>query len=1513
MKKLVALLLGGAMCATAIAGIAGCKPKTPAVEGREDPRAADAYTAYDYEGNVVGGYKTIADAITAVVDADLDFMEDEATEDGAEGGYVTKKDGSMHLFTNKKGVGDGTDDQYWYYQDGNKLAGYSGWDGDAAIDHLRNQKVTVNKVSDMGLTSLQSWNGFGLLNEVGQEDTTSNTPASWALSTAIDAGLIVFPSSMGGVQGTGMTRNTYDLDLSEVRITPPYEGEEDSVYAFIGFYLWHSQYVLAVGVGCDTSTGKWYEFQGTSRDDSFSDLEYNIGDCIMESTWNNDGYFTPNASEMQMKVETVKYYDEEFDENYYSIKLSVTLDGEEALAREYDDDYLHIYSSWDGIAANNDYMFIAGLDVKNKVVSGAKVGNVDYFNGAKFENLCVTGAKIYFPTEEEFDNDDLGFELNPDLRGTEQDFLLANSETASGAYAYTILSNYACTSYEGRDSVDYYSFHFDGDPVGETEIGGQLKEYQDAIDSLREMTVDNVQDYLETYEEVTGWYGKDKDHAESTLKPIHLNLLDFTAYEEARSVYEDSMKLTDAGKAVRDDLDALGLFAAPNAAYPYGGWTANGSPAEGKRYVWDDALKFHEINERFLALDPEEQSKIIKLSAGGQDAYDTWDLLYTTVKEYLDNTTYTSKSYTISKMGMSTTLATVTYTGEQALQTLFDVAFQIYSGEYHNDSRAVPIGTIDTDDNRNFYRAFHLLFLMNKMKDEGVEIPEGFTDTVYAQITSAARPQACADDINNYIYPVLTLAGDIYARQQRGEFVWLDAEMAEIINDHMVGFENFGDTGFAWNYANNKDLRDTNQYYEQYFGLPNAAGFFDSLKYVTDVVELCDDKAELNSKKLGYVADVIPLEQDPSQNGSDEAKAVVAKILALAKFEGYDYKGWTTENEDKTGYLYDTLKAFRTLVGERKELGLIDKAYVSAQIANAKLSSDQETAAKGNYEAWEAFSAEIAALEETETDFWTKQFTTLEAGYNKTNSVTLTGEQVLANIYEVVSLVKSGKVISNASFYGEKGAADQTTLTKTPDNTFYTAMWVARMVCFTLDCDVTLPADLTAGLTAIDYFTFYTQTYYPIMGTLRIAERIGKIGEDQIKKMEDFTDEEIAFLNEVWTDGYEQKGSLKTHWNGDGNKLSGWWQERSPKFVQDMGGTLKTDETNTRVKSYVEILSNFLEQNHYTIKANGWGTTAKEILGVSLSEDALALVAEFEKIGNLDVYDAKGWKAPDEAQDIKGYLYSEANYYKTTIKPMIDALDDDAAETVSLLVGIKNFEDWETLSEQILAFDAEKAEIEFDAADSDAQDAKSTTYTVGEALGELLEAIAKAAASGEKLGFDSGIDKGVSFRPYFFYFTLEGLDVEIPSVITDRMDAVKMDEAAAAKFEEDVKYIMTIMTIAKAISGEEGTDHKLTQDEIDMINANLVGKEKFVDGGFSYAYTVDTPTFGEPVSWHHKSKGYKRYFGFDTSKSFDYYQKLVINYLVEKYNATALKYNDTGKNPPADCVMGIAAEIVAQD
>lgn len=1508
MKKLAALLLGAAMVMTSVLGLAACNgdgkgpdkpgpdtpgpdtpgPDTPGpdkpgpgpvvdITRRTDPRDPEAYEAYDYQGNKVGSYKTIAAAINATVEADLDFMEDEETPVASKGGYVTKKGSDFRLFQNKKGFADGNDDQFWYYQDGTSLAGYNCWDATNGLSEIQNQKIIAHKISDQGLASIQTWNGYGLLDAQGQEISTTKTlPNTYELSAPMDAAVMAFTGEKKGVGGM-----RYELDLSETKITPAYEGVEEDVYAFFGYYAWQGYYVVANGLACNTLTGEWYPFRGTSRDDSFSDVIYNVDELdtpLMTSTWNKEGYWTCDTKTVEMEIKTTRNIDEVDGAEFWTDELTFKFDGKDGYRITIDDQMIGSFFPGNAVSPDNTYVFIAGLDIKSTEEledpgMPVKVKNTDYFNGAKFENLVVAEAAAYIPTAEELSDEDYGGTIDEALRGTWQDFVMANEEYTAGSFAYTILQNYTFTSYEGKDSVDYYSFSFDRPTVSENELGGKLKDYQEKIDSLSGMTVDNVKDYLDDYNEVAGWYGADDSHtgAQGILQQ-YLLLLDFTAFKDAQEVYRNSFKLTEEAQAVLTDLETLSIL----TNYPYKGWTA-AEDEDVTGYLWSEAQKFGKIYERYQKLPKEDQNAILRLYAGTEDEFNNWVDAYESIKAYLDGAGETS--YTIGHRDMNG--KSVTYNAEEALAKLFELGFKIWTTTY---TGAAEPNVMDSDNTDNYKDSFHLLFLMKKMEEKKVELPYFFEEVVYAQITRTARAENFAKDFNNYIYPVLTLAGQIYARQAEGEFVWLNEEIANVVNTYMVGFEDFTEAGFKWNRNNNRDLRDVETNYEYYFGLPNVSrDIYKSLEYVFAVVESCDPTAVRNNYKLGFTAKVTPLAEDPTKNGSEAAKATVSEITGFASLAAYDYKGWKTEGEDKTGYLYEDLTKFRALATKREGLTPLEKAYIAAQLTLA-----ENKAADTNFKAWETFSEEVTALEAS--GVWKLTFKTFAQATGK-DTKSYTAEEAFAELLHVAFKIKTEGLTENAGGDTAKvGVLDV-------NSNFNSAARLVSFYDFFMRNEAVLPTFVTGITDALGVPAYYNEFFYPLSGMVRIAVRIDS---GDITKMEEFSDEELEFLNEYWVSTYELKGILKSHWYANG-KHFGWidWK-LTGQFTAMLGGTL---EGKTLPNQYADILNALLQKSGYQVNElnHNWGVTATEIFDTTFSKEVLEVVAEFDKIGSLDTYKTLGWKSSDGT--VKGYLYNEAEYYENTIKAMIAKLDENGQEDLATLVGADNLADWEALAPAILAFNEEQAKTVIHAAESDNQNAKQKDYTVGESLGVLLQAIADANAAGQKLGFDNGINEGVSFRPYFFYFALEELEVEIPDVIVERFEAVKMEATKAELFEEDLHYIITVMRLAKAIT--DNPEYQLTADDVAMINAYLVGKEKFVDGGFAYAFETDSKYTADVMSWHGKSKGYKSYFGL--TEDFNVYQSLVIGYLVDNYDATAIHYNKAGA--PADCYMGIEKPI----
>jgi len=513
-------------------------PVTPKeyVATKQDNRS-DAYEAHGIDGTVIGSYKTIAAAINAAVDNDVEEEEF--------GSYVTKIGDATKLFVNHEGFRDNNDDQFWYYEDGNLLNAYNCWDGGSSILDLRNTNMITHQVSGFGTVSRQSWNSYGLLDAFG-EKYNDVSAQSYELSSTMDAAVLEFTARLEGI-----TALEYKMDLSQVKITPSYQGS-DKTYAFIGYYAWQDYYVIAMGMACDTSTGNWYEYLGTSRDDSFSDVEYNLGECLMTSTWNEAGYFVPDCNEVTMSIETKKLYDKEWDEYYQVDDMKINFANGTSFERYITDSVVNDKFPGYPLGYENSYVFTAGLDIKNKRVQGAYCENTDYFNGSTFENLIVTSAKAYVPTAEEMSDVDYGFSIDSTWRGKWHDILMANSDDTDGVFDYAILNTNVCVDYKKQNNCDVFSFTYTGKAASGNTLGSGLKEYQDKIDSLGDITAQTALDRQDDIDEIAEWLAE----GSTTVPQKYKNVLDFTNYYKAKQTLEDSA-LSPEGTAVLTSLKAL--------------------------------------------------------------------------------------------------------------------------------------------------------------------------------------------------------------------------------------------------------------------------------------------------------------------------------------------------------------------------------------------------------------------------------------------------------------------------------------------------------------------------------------------------------------------------------------------------------------------------------------------------------------------------------------------------------------------------------------------------------------------------------------------------------------------------------------------------------------------------------------------------------------------------------------------------------------------------------------------
>ena len=1479
MKKFVALLLGAAMSVTAVAGLSACKKKpveepdngnSVTITRRADPRAADAYEAYDNAGTKIGAYKTIADAINATVNADKDYFEDDNTPDATVGGYVIKKGGTKHLFENRKGFASGNSDTFWYYENGTELTAFNCWDNVLGVTNLQNQKVIAHEVTEMGLSSIQTWNGFGLLDEVGNEITSDKImPPTWEMSSPMDAGIMMFPTRKVGVSGLH-----YKLDMSKVTITPAYEGVEDEVYAYIGMYAWQDYYVIGFGVACNTLTGEWYQFRGTSRDNSFSDMDYKVGEKLMDSTWHEEGgYWTPNVKTIEMQAKTVRKIDE-FEDKYWEDEVEIKLD-DKVIAFSIDDEMVNQYFAGNGCMADNGYVFIAGLDIKNEIVTAPSVANVDYFNGAKFENLAVAEAEIYFPTEEEMTNSEYSIgTIKEDARGQWHDALMANSTFTPGTYDYTMLSNYVCTSYESKDGQDVYHFRFDGSPVSENEIGGQLKVYQDEIDSLKDVTVQTIGEKEELLNKIAGWYGANEAHDNSTIHQQYYLILDFTHFLKAQEIYASSLVLSEEATAILTELQKLSNI----TAYNYLGWEApEGTAMAG--YLFTELKAFRAQYARFNELTDPLDKKNLPRRFNLSNDWDKWIELDGDIADIHESADWTTLSFTTFGTLMGKT-KDGTYTGDEILNQLFYWSYAIKSGRAWATGENDEVGSDRTgasnagkrlmNFDNNTYPSLRVISFVEFLEKEEIALP-GLLQDVLAAIGYESFWNGAWYPLTNMVKLALKIEGG--------------ASITDLTEDDMaflnkVWTKNYSlDAHISYNWINPDGQR-----FEHYFTdrvarivfLVSGANEKKMYQYIDKIADFLKGYGyTIRPDMNGWGTTASEISNTPEDSAA--AKAVVEAFEALSDISAYNYLGWKTEGESIQGYLYNEIEAFRVVVAAYDALSMNEQLYVNVNIVRAQ------------YLTWLALANDAETF--VANAIWEKSYDMLEKPYDPTFEMkTYTAEEALNEMLLAAYKIKAGQAYTDQEEGGVKVIDG--------DKNFFTSLRLVAFYHFYKVNEVELPGYMMDLLDSVGCDDFYTNFFYPVYYTVQLAQTIST---EEYTKVEDLQPEELAFLNEVWTAGYQMKDPLKDHLSSQFK----WWSGRVPHLVAIAGGTLAETDLN----GYIKIVADFLKGAHYTVNDNGWGVTASAILGVSISEDAVEVIEAFNALSSLAIYNAKGWQAP-VGTAMAGYLYSEAKHFEETVKIGFDALTEDEQAIVLQFVGEDAYNTWKAFAPQIVALNANQDFMALSiTVMSRSWGGAAVTYNGGEALAEFFMGaqLIGAPTKWGKLGWenDDGNSAGAkimnadnnwmpSFRIYYILSQLNTVEFEMPGLIETAYNAIKVDA-----FNTDLDYVFAILTIAKKL--EVNPNLKLTQEVVDLVNATMVGKARFAEGGLHYGWADGD------FSW--RKKEYKTLFGLDNGTTLGTYITNVITYLKSKGAETADRIVGTmgGKMP-----LGIKAPLTAE-
>lgn len=1182
-KRWLSLILSGTLSLAALAGLSACrsggddsKDKPSGEVGgftesgtvynaatakdytasRTDTRQA-MYSAYKPDGTKIGDFKALANAINAAVANDAAAAEADSAY--SFGSYVTQSGGSVKMFVNNKGYTSSNEECFWYYENGTSLDAYWCWDNTDTLGSLKNSKYITAHTQGYGTVASQTYNSYSVLDANGAVSETQDA-ASYELSTTLDAAVLSFPKRFGGV-----TKMTYEIDLSSVKITPAYTtGDEASdVYAFIGFYSWQDYYVINVGIACDVSTGNWYAYEGSSRDDSASDTKYNLGDCIMTSTWNEDGYFEPDADTVTISIETNILEDDmgEYQVNDFTAEVK---DGA-TYKRRITSELVSNYFANAELSTENSYVFVAGLDVKNDISSGVESVNTDYFNGAKFENLTISKAEAYVPTVEEMSDVQYGYPIEADLRGKTHDMLLATGgRDVNGEYIgpidYAVLNNNLCSSYKAVDGHDVYSFSYDMSAAGSSELGTNAKKYQDVIDSLADVTVDNVADYEDDIATVDQWYGEDAAGTGTTLAAKYRNVLDFTTYLAAKETQSAAVALTDAAQEV---VDAFGKLS-DILNYTYKGWTATDANIAG--YMGSELAAFGEIKTKYDALTAEEKQAITYHIS--QTAFDAWAALYADAKAIESSANYSDEGFTA--LPTSTSGQSFTVTPANALENMAKILFTATEFNWDKDDTA---------------QQGELVYIIGEyLKSLGMNVPELFT-TRMAELEKAGGYYITHD------YPAMAAAvklGSRWMMEMEDTSVIKPAITeadAEIINKYFVSSWSFSTSGISWAIGNADGLWTFNQrraaniaVYNLAEGFEGKTTYIECLQKVMEVLSLHGYTPDTSASQPYRVTEdsVTAKEQVTSDPGSlsGEAMNFYNAWLKIGSIDKFNVKGWSTDAEDTTGYFAQTAASVPALKTTWEALEETAQTAVADLLAKTVAQINEEIAG------WMTFNTEFEALKAVPA-FAQASITTL----NKDGaSVTLTGEQALGDLIYWSLRIYLGDKWEGTSTNAMDG-----------DNSWYPSVYAVTLGEYLKGLEgVTLPSFLTNILTAVKYDNFL-DAYSAIRQTVELAQAIQTNGYTTLSQL---TEEQIAGLNKYWTSGYTINSILSWNWVS-GHKFEDYMGDRVARTVKLFGGTLKAADGTTDLKfyEYNDIVGKFLESNGYTLDTakNGWGVTAAEI------------------------------------------------------------------------------------------------------------------------------------------------------------------------------------------------------------------------------------------------------------------------------------------------------------------------------
>lgn len=1405
MKKALALILSSAMLVTTVAGLTACKkPKkpddtVPEITRLTDPRAADAFEVHAKNGTLVGTYRSIAAAINAAVENDLDDFEVANVPAGTRGSYVTKKGSTRKIFENMTQNEAGIGDYFWYYSN-NSLSGFEPYE--TGVPYLRGQnaKDIAYKVSAT-YTSVAASN-FGVYDGLGQPLSTTDIDVggrAWEIVESADASIRGIP-----VREMGATGARYTLDLSEVQIKPAYDGVEDNVYAYFGMTAGSGTYSVDIGLACDVNTGLWKQYVSHNPHNNRDTVtvEYNIGETVFNSTWNAEGgYFTPNVDSVTLEIKEVKDEDDLGEEYWYN-KLVITAEGKSPITFIIDDEFLVKYgnpgATYD---TKNGFYFSAGLDI---VAKGAQIGDEiaapDYTNGATFENLTVSKGEIYFPDEDEISDADYGALIDPTLKG---EYHNIRTETYKGVtrgiYNYTLVLVNACVDYEIVDGLDTYSFRYDNYEVPTSDFAGVMKTNQDKIDELKGITVANAATYKDKIAEVEALYHEGVELG-GDIPAYAYRYLDWTPLTNAQKIFKEAISLSDEAQALLDEFNTLSNI---NLLSAWKGWKAPAGTADTKGYLYNELQTFKGYNARFAELGSDDRSGIAQLVG---DKWDVWALLEDEL-DTIDNSgaEFATKEFTLPSFDLN---STETLTGLELVDEFFNLAYTAYviSAEEHTDHGGALCVEIPGDgipgasNTKHFYNTLRL-FYVDRLIAKNVELDYTIDMITMLGDTHAASKGSYQD------YQYIAAVCEQLQRIASGECAYLDEELADVVNKYMVTFPGFQNGTFIWSYKTYGELISYgNIPWKLYFGseleaksaeLKANCGSSDS------VVQLKASglAALINSLLMPIItrdapgATLVPV-SGAAENSygfaisktvtavvpelSTEAQAWLAAWNAAAIPDLTDlsvnWVGWQNYDAgigvmaaDAEYYLYDELVKFEGLYETYSALSALDRRVLMLSVNEASLL------------AWAKLSEQYAAV--LAGSFKTTEYTIGEMSF--------TGEDLIAEMFYNLYAITGEHFNTGDDNYRSFLAMAMYTV-------------VSENAPGSIDYLETLVGKLGEA-TYLDAFEYY-------YNVLTQAKRVA--AEEMIE-----LDYELAVvINKYMVDA-------------TGTKALPWTDAVALEIAVDLYGFY----TATSFADVVEgMLALATAEEGVTLNSNGYSINKDVPVPEQTTFSAKDVIAAYNALALSDLANYEAWYGwASTAGTTKGYVNDELTMFLTVLEKYETITSQSGKEAVQAAAG---WTAWEALADEIATIEADTDSVTIWDTEYTAQDVeKSKLEVLALAIDGVFYAKRENKVETAQGYFDQENHAECSSNGIYALYLTKVLEEEgVELAWLDRMlTALK---SVGNDFVSDFDYVWYVgKQIIRVMNGLNYIDEELAE----VVNTYMYttsGKNNFNNGTWSYFY-----------------------------------------------------------------------------